>query len=106
MPGVRLRCYGEVRRGSIGPLGIEKLTPQLADDSSLGPDHFMRLWSQTFVDCGEMQGKTFKIAHLAKNYIEEAVLPALLSLHYDFMESKFSTKRQRARNGKTLTKNF
>ena len=27
-----LMQYGEVRRGSIGPLGIEKLTPQLADD--------------------------------------------------------------------------
>ena len=24
--------YGEVRRGSIGPLGIEKLTPQLAEE--------------------------------------------------------------------------
>jgi len=27
-----LMKYGEVRRGSIGPLGIEKLTPQLADE--------------------------------------------------------------------------
>ena len=27
-----LMHYGEVRRGSIGPLGIEKLTPQLADE--------------------------------------------------------------------------
>ena len=27
-----LMQYGEVRRGSIGPLGIEKLTPQLADE--------------------------------------------------------------------------
>jgi hypothetical protein len=44
-----------------------------SDDGSLGPDHFMRLWSQTFVDYGETQGKTFKIAYLAKNYIEEAV---------------------------------
>ena len=24
--------FGEVRRGSIGPLGIEKLTPQLAEE--------------------------------------------------------------------------
>jgi serine protease Do len=27
-----LMKYGEVRRGSIGPLGIEKLTPQLAEE--------------------------------------------------------------------------
>ena len=27
-----LMKYGEVRRGSIGPLGVEKLTPQLADE--------------------------------------------------------------------------
>src|SRR3954470_7322644 len=27
-----LMKYGDVRRGSIGPLGIEKLTPQLADE--------------------------------------------------------------------------
>ena len=27
-----LMQYGEVRRGSIGPLGIEKLTPQVAED--------------------------------------------------------------------------
>jgi serine protease Do len=27
--------YGEVRRGSIGPLGIEKLTPQLADEAGV-----------------------------------------------------------------------
>ena len=27
-----LMQYGEVRRGSIGPLGIEKLTPQLAEE--------------------------------------------------------------------------
>jgi hypothetical protein len=55
-----------------------------SDDDSLGPDHFMRLWSKTFVDYGEMQGKTFKIANLAKNYIEEAVcqipLPPSISL--------------------------
>ena len=28
-----LMKYGEVRRGSIGPLGIEKLTPQLAEEA-------------------------------------------------------------------------
>ena len=27
--------YGEVRRGSIGPLGIEKLTPQLAEEAGV-----------------------------------------------------------------------
>ena len=30
-----LMQYGEVRRGSIGPLGIEKLTPQLADEAGV-----------------------------------------------------------------------
>jgi serine protease Do len=30
-----LRKYGEVRRGSIGYLGVEKLTPELADDLGL-----------------------------------------------------------------------
>jgi S1-C subfamily serine protease len=27
--------FGEVRRGSIGPLGIEKLTPQLAEEAGV-----------------------------------------------------------------------
>jgi serine protease Do len=30
-----LMQYGEVRRGSIGPLGIEKLTPQLAEEAGV-----------------------------------------------------------------------
>jgi serine protease Do len=30
-----LMKYGEVRRGSIGPLGIEKLTPQLAEEAGV-----------------------------------------------------------------------
>ena len=30
-----LMKYGEVRRGSIGPLGIERLTPQLAEDAGV-----------------------------------------------------------------------
>ncbi len=32
-----LMQYGEVRRGSIGPLGIEKLTPQLAEEVGRRP---------------------------------------------------------------------
>ena len=30
-----LMQYGEVRRGSIGPLGVEKLTPQLAEEAGV-----------------------------------------------------------------------
>jgi hypothetical protein len=44
------------------------------DDSLADPDHIMRRWSKIFIDSGEEQGRTFKIANLSKDYIKEAVI--------------------------------
>jgi len=44
-----------------------------SDDGSVGPDHIMKRWSKTFIDQGEEQGRTFKIAFRSKDYITAAV---------------------------------
>jgi ubiquinone/menaquinone biosynthesis C-methylase UbiE len=47
------------------------------DDSLKTPGHIMPEWSKVFIDCGEEQGRTFKIADLMKDYIKEAASPSL-----------------------------
>lgn len=43
-----------------------------SDDGTVTSTHPMAQWSKTFVDCGEMIGKTFKIADNAVEWIREA----------------------------------
>ncbi|EEP77711.1 conserved hypothetical protein [Uncinocarpus reesii 1704] len=43
-----------------------------SDDGSVKDDHILSIWSRTFTEIGEKLGKTFRIAELAKGYMEEA----------------------------------
>ncbi|KAH8744170.1 S-adenosyl-L-methionine-dependent methyltransferase [Hyaloscypha finlandica] len=40
-----------------------------SDDGTVTNDHIFSVWSRTFIEAGEMFGKTFRIADLAKGYI-------------------------------------
>ena len=43
-----------------------------SDHGTVGPDHIMTQWSNTFIEAGERMGKTFKIAATAARLIREA----------------------------------
>ena len=43
-----------------------------SDDGTVTDDHILAVWSRTFIEAGERFGKTFRIADLAKVYLEEA----------------------------------
>jgi ubiquinone/menaquinone biosynthesis C-methylase UbiE len=70
--------YSEIFRCTKPGGYIEQLEMSIEfksdDDSLADPDHIMRRWSKIFIDSGEEQGRTFKIADLSKDYIKEAVI--------------------------------
>jgi hypothetical protein len=43
-----------------------------SDEGTVTDDHILAVWSRTFIEAGERCGKTFRIADLAKGYLEEA----------------------------------
>ncbi|PYH99943.1 methyltransferase family protein [Aspergillus ellipticus CBS 707.79] len=43
-----------------------------SDDGTVTDDHVLKIWSKTFIEAGEKFGKTFRIADLAKGYMQEA----------------------------------
>jgi hypothetical protein len=43
-----------------------------SDDGTVTHDHVFSVWSRIFIEAGERFGKTFRIADLAKGYIESA----------------------------------
>lgn len=43
-----------------------------SDDGTVMDDHVLAVWSKTFIEAGERLGKTFRIADLAKGYMQEA----------------------------------
>lgn len=43
-----------------------------SDDGTVTHDHVFSVWSRTFIEAGEKFGKTFRIADLARRYIEDA----------------------------------
>ncbi|KAK4544901.1 hypothetical protein LTR36_003805 [Oleoguttula mirabilis] len=43
----------------------------MSDDGSIGPDHMLQQWSQTFIEAGEKLGKTFKITDRAEQLVRE-----------------------------------
>ncbi|GLA61676.1 hypothetical protein AtubIFM56815_002535 [Aspergillus tubingensis] len=43
-----------------------------SDDGTVTDDHVLAVWSKTFIEAGEKFGKTFRIADLAKGYMQQA----------------------------------
>ncbi|KAF7590690.1 hypothetical protein BBP40_002525 [Aspergillus hancockii] len=43
-----------------------------SDNGTITHDHVMAVWSRTFIEAGEIFGKTFRIADLARQYMVEA----------------------------------
>ncbi|KAF3900098.1 UMTA protein [Trichophyton interdigitale] len=43
-----------------------------SDDGTVTDDHVLAVWSRTFIEAGERIGKTFRIADLAKKYMDDA----------------------------------
>ncbi|KAF1985482.1 S-adenosyl-L-methionine-dependent methyltransferase [Aulographum hederae CBS 113979] len=43
-----------------------------ADDGTCPPDHIQTIWSKTFIEAGELRGKTFRNAFQAKQWITDA----------------------------------
>ncbi|EFR03995.1 UMTA [Nannizzia gypsea CBS 118893] len=43
-----------------------------SDDGTVTEDHVLAVWSRTFIEAGERIGKTFRIADLAKKYMDDA----------------------------------
>lgn len=43
-----------------------------SDDGTVDDDHIMAQWSKTFIDCGEMTGKTFKVANRSAQWLQDA----------------------------------
>ncbi|TPX22358.1 hypothetical protein DIZ76_014229 [Coccidioides immitis] len=43
-----------------------------SDEGNLKDHHILSVWSKLFIRMGEMTGKTFRIAELAKGYMEKA----------------------------------
>jgi hypothetical protein len=43
-----------------------------SDDGTVTHDHVLAVWSRIFIEAGEKFGKTFRIADLARGYIEDA----------------------------------
>lgn len=43
-----------------------------SDDGTVGPDHIMAQWSKTFIEAGEIMGKTFRIADNSSRWMQEA----------------------------------
>ena len=42
-----------------------------SDDGTVTADHVLAVWSKTFIDAGEQFGKTFRIADLARGYMQD-----------------------------------
>jgi hypothetical protein len=43
-----------------------------SDDGTVTDDHVFSVWSRTFIEAGEKFGKTFRIADVAREYIDDA----------------------------------
>lgn len=43
-----------------------------SDDGTVTEDHVLAQWSKIFIEAGEKFGKTFRIAELAKGYMQSA----------------------------------
>ena len=51
---------------------LDMLIEFRSDDDTVGPDHIMPKWSQTFIEAGGKSGKTFKIPNNAATLMKEA----------------------------------
>ena len=53
-----------------------------SDDGGVPDDHTFNIWSKTFLEAGDKFGKTFRIADLAKGYIEDAGYENVVETRY------------------------
>lgn len=61
---------------------VEHSVQPVADDESMGPDHFYHLWGKTVIGLGEMFGKSFTIWEESKARMEKAGFVDVVEARY------------------------
>ena len=70
-PALYKQAYRHLTRGGW----IQHLDMDIyftSDDGTVNDNNVMAKWSRTFIDCGEMTGKTFRVANLSAQWLAEA----------------------------------
>jgi hypothetical protein len=61
---------------------VEHSVQPIADDDSMGPDHFYHTWGKTVVEMGELFGKSFTIWEESKERMERAGFVDVVEVRY------------------------
>lgn len=70
-----------------------------SDDGTVTDNHVLAVWSKTFIAAGERFGKTFRIADLAKGYIEGAGFQNVVERRYKLPIGTWSKDKNLKRLG-------
>jgi SAM-dependent methyltransferase len=69
-------------------------------DGSVTDDHVLAVWSKIFIDAGEKFGKTFRIADLAKGYLEDAGFTNVVETRFEVPIGPWSSSPHLRKLGK------
>jgi SAM-dependent methyltransferase len=61
---------------------VEHSVQPIADDGTMGPDHFYHTWGKTVIEMGDRFGKTFTIWEEAKERMERAGFVDIVEVEY------------------------
>lgn len=75
------QCYSCLRPGGYIEV-VEHSVEPIADDGSVGPNHFYRLWGQTVVDSGRKFGKSFTIWRESAERLKRAGFEDVVEVKY------------------------
>ena len=71
-----------------------------AEEGVFPEDHFLHIWSQTFLEAGEKFGKTFRIVEYMKSWIEEAGFEDVQEENYKVPVGSWPLDRKQREVGK------
>lgn len=69
-------------------------------NGSITDDHVLNVWSETFIEAGEQFGKTFRIADLAKGYLQDAGFSNVVETKYELPIGAWSSDQHMRRLGR------
>ena len=75
------QCYSCLRPGGYIEV-VEHSVEPVADDGSVGPNHFYQLWGQTVVDSGRAFGKSFTIWRESAERLKRAGFEDVVEVKY------------------------
>lgn len=73
---------------------VEHSVQPIADDGTMGPDHFYHTWGKTVIEMGDRFGKTFTIWEEAKERMESAGFVDIVEVEYKWPMNGWSQDKK------------